>query len=888
MTRKWLIVSIALVLALAGMLPAFAADSGIEVYTQFAGVKVYVDGVYKGPTEYVSLNGANMLRIALAPGSYRLRFEYPDYTPDEVAVTVPQDRFGVHRHTFATRSISSESLSGTTSQSVAKTGAIVVRSSPTLAAVELDGRRLDDPTDCTIMNVPVGKRRISTWLQSSERLTIEFELTPDAKVTVNADFFRKAIAIDAIFTVKLESTPPGAAILVDGMAMGSTPASLALPYGTHELAVTKAGYDPFRKTVSLTGNDKITVELKSQAQAVGAVTGSSGTAVGSPAKTPGAESEPIIPAKYLKSYNPSQTDRIAARDSFEASEKARALSEQDAVDRTLAAARLPGNEVLPVAQYIERIRILDTAVKNFFVRYAAAKVEGMKRIGALYDAELAATKVANPIDPWENDKDYAARLAPLVGPIEKKRAEDLSRYAAVLDREGSERSRKLVALLDETSRQFAFAVYTVQGPSVRYTVGDFDRDRKSWPVKVESTETDFPYSAQFEYSIAAEKDMAGAYKSFAAALSGATLAARIEYSYTATSDESFLASRAQRAVLYEKNSGRIFTTGGDGKIVFYIAKGDPDQRLRLPVVKFSGPVAGISITVDGKAVGVTPVDVSLEIGKHEIRAQVSDYRPWSGSVIATPGKATEVKLNMEPSLESMVFVEGGNFMMGSESGDSDEMPVHRVTVSPFYIGKCEVTQAQYQKIMGKNPSHFNNVANGPVEGCLWYGAVDFCNALSDREGFQRVYTIKGTNVSADFSKNGYRLPTEAEWEYAARGGTKSRGYIYSGSSDADSVAWISTNSQKTTHIIGSKTPNELGIYDMSGNVGEWCWDWYGNYSSSAQENPTGPTSGNYHVVRGGAWGGPDCHTSKREKVEPGYQNSWSIGFRMVRRADIGG
>ena len=233
----------------------------------------------------------------------------------------------------------------------------------------------------------------------------------------------------------------------------------------------------------------------------------------------------------------------------------------------------------------------------------------------------------------------------------------------------------------------------------------------------------------------------------------------------------------------------------------------------------------------------------------------------------------------------MVFVKGGTFTMGSNNGDSDEKPTHRVTVGDFYIGKYEVTQKQYREIIGSNPSRFKG-DNNPVEEVTWYDAVEFCNKLSQSEGLTPCYTINGTNVTCNFSANGYRLPTEAEWEYAAcSGGRDDR--KWSGTNSESSIknyAWYSSNSSSKTHPVGTKQPNDLEIYDMSGNVWEWCWDWYGSYSSSNQTNPTGPASGSYRVIRGGSWdgGSSHCRTANRNVVYPTSSYS-SVGFRILRR-----
>jgi formylglycine-generating enzyme required for sulfatase activity len=232
---------------------------------------------------------------------------------------------------------------------------------------------------------------------------------------------------------------------------------------------------------------------------------------------------------------------------------------------------------------------------------------------------------------------------------------------------------------------------------------------------------------------------------------------------------------------------------------------------------------------------------------------------------------------------NMVFVAGGTFSMGSNDGEDEEKPVHSVTVRDFYIGKYEVTQELYEKVMGKNPAKSRGVGDKyPVYYVSWYDAVEFCNKLSDREGLDRCYSGSGANTKCDFKANGYRLPTEAEWEFAARGGNKSEGYKYSGSNDISSVAEYEGNNDKSTKPVGGKKANELDIYDMSGNVWEWCWDWKGAYSSSAQTNPKGPTSGSSRVNRGGSWyiSASYCRVAFRDDYGPGYSYI-HLGFRLA-------
>ena len=220
---------------------------------------------------------------------------------------------------------------------------------------------------------------------------------------------------------------------------------------------------------------------------------------------------------------------------------------------------------------------------------------------------------------------------------------------------------------------------------------------------------------------------------------------------------------------------------------------------------------------------------------------------------------------------AMVAVQGGTFTMGCTSEQvncwDDELPTHRVTLNDFYIGKYEVTQAQWQAVMGTNPSVFAG-DNRPVESVCWNEVQDFITKLNSMTGKQ------------------YRLPTEAEWEFAARGGIKSKGYKYSGSNVVGRVAWYHGNSWLKTHNVGSKAPNELGIYDMSGNVYEWCSDWFSQYDSSTQDNPQESSSGYARVFRGGGWYGDAkyARVSYRFYFYPSHWFSY-LGFRLACSLD---
>ncbi len=262
------------------------------------------------------------------------------------------------------------------------------------------------------------------------------------------------------------------------------------------------------------------------------------------------------------------------------------------------------------------------------------------------------------------------------------------------------------------------------------------------------------------------------------------------------------------------------------------------------------------------------------------------------------------------SYDGFVLLQGKKFQMGSSNGFTDTLPVHEVTIlNDFYIQDHEVTQEEFESIMGFNPSFYVNKdspsedkKNRPVEQVSWYEAIVYCNKLSEKEGFTPCYSINGNKnpdewgeipfinddkwnqVECDFNANGFRLPTESEWEYAARAGNKNTsGPFYSGTkTDISEYVWFLENSDSLTHEIKTKKPNEFGLYDMSGNVWEFTWDWYGYYSVS-KEKRTPPY---YRSIRGGGYNDQDfhCAVTYRDYAFP-YGKDFDVGFRVVRTAN---
>ena len=297
-------------------------------------------------------------------------------------------------------------------------------------------------------------------------------------------------------------------------------------------------------------------------------------------------------------------------------------------------------------------------------------------------------------------------------------------------------------------------------------------------------------------------------------------------------------------------------------------------------VTFTCNVPSALLSIDSVPSGTASGTRFLKTGSHSIQVTADNYVGYSGT-FAVNSSSRSVSITLQeiytPNVKTfnvkgvsfeMVEVRGGTFRMGatSEQGSdaySDEKPVHSVTLSSYYIGKTEVTQALWEAVMGSNP-RIRKGDNLPMDWVSWNDCQVFIRKLN---------SLTGQN---------FRLPTEAEWEFACSGGNNSCGYQYSGSDHIDNVAWFYGNSGDETHPVASKSPNELGIYDMSGNVWEWCSDWYGDYTSGALTNPKGPESGSGRVCRGGGWygGDDDCLSSFRDSFSPAYSDN-HLGLRLA-------
>ena len=272
---------------------------------------------------------------------------------------------------------------------------------------------------------------------------------------------------------------------------------------------------------------------------------------------------------------------------------------------------------------------------------------------------------------------------------------------------------------------------------------------------------------------------------------------------------------------------------------------------------------------------VRDVETSLQFASRPPE-EATPASPKPTSVDTSPPKHSGNDIITNSIGMQFKLIEPGTFLMGEE-------PHHQVTLTePFRLGIYPVTRAEYERVMKENPSGFKDDERRPVEVVSWFNAIEFCNRLSEQEGLSPYYEVKGEEVDI-LNGTGYRLPTEAEWEYACRAGSTGA-YCYGDDpKKLGEYAWFGENSGNETHVVGQKQPNALGLYDMHGNVWEWCWDLYGEYPQSPQKNPVGSSQGSGRVIRGGGWRSVAgrCRSAFRSWRGPGNRSGNDLGFRVA-------
>jgi len=553
------------------------------------------------------------------------------------------------------------------------------------------------------------------------------------------------------------------------------------------------------------------------------------------------------------------------------------------LDRLAANALSESPDVL-----VDTVERLEKAIGEVESEYAKVLEISAGSLTQTWQAKLDSLSSFQP-DPWESDTMFAAR-------IDKERKElivakdaDIARLKAEIQDQKDKQIASWRQQLQDTLKVLEEKTWAVSGSSVIIDVGQYERNAMFWPFVLSSKDPALPISGlQLKADLSKSQDIKADYLRIDTAIKTNALSAELRWGIDRQKEQNRCFIVLRNAKIIDLNTGSIIA---DQKYTDRVAWFEPGKRNELKTSGFLQIIAesganAPELLLDGRKLPNGTSMIQLQSGNY-----VFEYKRSGESVnrkIIEISLGEIVAVDTVRRLVPLVFVEGGTYTMGSMTGGADERPIHKVTISSFWIGKYEVTQGQYRAVMGSGAIKSEGQIlsdDHPVVCVSWYDTIEFCNKLSTKEQLEPVYEIASNReVRADFSKNGYRLTTEAEWEYAARGGQKSNSYSYSGSSGIDGVGWFNLNSGYHAHPVGTKDANELGIYDMSGNVWEWCWDYYGSYNSEPQIDPQGSSNGTARVNRGGDWGSnPDsCSISFRSSDIPTTSNMM-LGFRVVRR-----
>lgn len=537
---------------------------------------------------------------------------------------------------------------------------------------------------------------------------------------------------------------------------------------------------------------------------------------------------------------------------------------------------------------VDTVERLEKAIGEVESEYANVLEISAGSLTQTWQAKLDSLSSFQP-DPWESDAMFAARIDNERKELIVAKDADIAKLKAEIQDQKDKQIASWRQQLQDSLKIFDEKSWIVSGSLVSIDVGQYERNAMFWPFIVNSKDPSLPISGlKLKADLSKSQHIKADYLKIDTAIKTNALTAELRWGIDRQNGQNRCFIVLRNARIIDLNTGSVIA---DQEYVDRLAWFEPGKRneLRtsgfLQIIAESGDNAP-ELWLDGRKLPSGTSKIELQSGSHVFEYQRSGESANRITIQIAPGEM--ITVDTVRRLLPLVFVEGGTFTMGSMTGKEDERPIHKVTITSFWIGKYEVTQGQYRDIMvsGAMKSQGQVLSDDhPVVYVSWYDAIKFCNKLSAKEQLEPVYEIASNGeVRADFSKNGYRLPTEAEWEYAARGGQKSNSYPYSGSSGLDWVGWYNLNSGYHAHPVGSKDANELGIYDMSGNVYEWCWDYYGLYSSESQRDPTGNSNGNSRVNRGGGWGSkPDfCSISSRSS-DISTTSNMALGFRVARR-----
>jgi formylglycine-generating enzyme required for sulfatase activity/uncharacterized caspase-like protein len=530
----------------------------------------------------------------------------------------------------------------------------------------------------------------------------------------------------------------------------------------------------------------------------------------------------------------------------------------------------------------------EAAIADISRGIEASRAKTLQRIKEFYAAKYAEVEKLAP-DPWEKKAEFQDRKRALLETYRRNEYDETAEARARYDAELAAQTGDLKARVE----RYRASVFVLTGAELLIELGAFDPEAEQFPLAVKSLSGEVPFARTFAFSIASRdaRERKEKYQKVVSTYGAKGYAGELAFGLPSPQAQAAKAKAGKTPPPLVYGFRLLDLTEANRECFRWI---NPEAKGRLPALSVRANFAGAAVFVNGEERGSTGSEGSLEVadlfpGTYKIEARAEGYEPAAAEAAVATGQPVVVNLVLKPSGPTLVRVQGGAFRMGSTDGESDERPVHEVRVSDFSIGKYEVTFEEYDAFCvatGRGRPADNGWGRGkrPVINVSLYDAVAYCNWLSEQVGLRPCYALSGTSVQADFRADGYRLPTEAEWEYAARGGVLSRGYRYAGGDRLVEVAWYGGNSGGRTQPVGTKATNELGLHDMSGNVWEWCWDWHGSYPSSLAVDPTGPLSGRYRVLRGGSWFFNEyfCRAATRVNVVP-VKRDFYVGFRVARR-----
>ena len=538
------------------------------------------------------------------------------------------------------------------------------------------------------------------------------------------------------------------------------------------------------------------------------------------------------------------------------------------------------------AAVIIRVADLDASLTDIGAQFAASLDRRVAEATKAADARAALIDKYEE-EFWENDREFADRKNQAKALATRDRDNEIAGLKASFAQATAVQTGPLQKQRDDLAKSLTTRDWPIAAANLSVARSDFDKENKSWDFTITCTAPAFSQKLTYKLVYSTADELKTLAVSADNAWKAGAFAAQAVYSVrpSVTVPGYFEATISRLDLVDVTKTGKdkkplVVVSAPAGVPLGWVGKAPAPAKVTITVPRSASIWAAGTKLADLKA-GAKFGWSTTAFGPAQLEARYTEGDTETLSVKVAPGLAiTASFLQRVIALIPMVNVQGGTFLMGGLMSD-DEAPRHNVTLSSFSIGTTEVTQAQYQKVMGSNPSSFRG-DNRPVEQVSWFDAVAFCNKLSEREKKSPVYTINWTTVTLNPGANGYRLPTEAEWEFAAKGGAQSEGYLYAGSNSIDTVAWHNHNSTGQTQPVGTMAANELGLYDMSGNVWEWVWDRYENYSSISQENPVGTSVGPHRVKRGGSWNDAAAseRSARRDDSSPDYRD-FDLGFRIV-------